>query len=126
MNNEIKDLFKFLILQSTIASNTPMEILHKYLIRNKNYEEFIGIVNESLPNDMFGDDDWIKEFVKTIKNKEHKKKFEELTGNFNALRTFMRDNKMYDQMICGYPDPDMDSKIVERLISGNVNSDKDN
>ena len=117
MKPDIVNLLRFLILQSTAASKTPIEILHKYLIRNEDYAEFFALVNRALPSDVFGDDDWIKDFAKSIKNKDDKEKFEELINSFADLRTFIRKNKMFNQLVCGYPDPDMDSKIIERLLS---------
>jgi hypothetical protein len=74
---------------------------------------------------MFGDDDWIDEFKKTIKKKDHLAKFEELISSFDALRTFMRENKMFDKMLCGYPDPEVDAKILERYLDGNSDSETD-
>lgn len=126
MQSEISNLFKFLILYSTAGSKAPIEILHKYLIRNEEYEKFIETVHEALPNDPFGDDTWATDFLKTIKNKEDKEKFGQMIASFDALRTFIRENKIYQKLICSYPDPEMDSKIVERLISGSVTNNQTN
>ena len=76
--------------------------------------------------DPFGDDTWATDFLKTIKNKEDKEKFGQMIASFDALRTFIRENKIYQKLICSYPDPEMDSKIVERLISGRVTNNQAN
>lgn len=115
MNSNIVNLLRFLILQSEEGKKTPIEILHKYLIRNEEYEEFFNIVNKALPSDLFGDDDWIKELIGKIKDKNDRAKFEELCSSFDDLRTFMRNNKMFNKLVCGFPDPEMDAKIIERM-----------
>lgn len=121
MNPNIKQFLGFMMLAGELTKTAPIELTHKYLIRNDSYAKFIAMINEALPNDMFGDDEWVEDVKKTIKNKELLHKFEELIGNFDALRTFMRSNKMYDKMLCGYPDPELDATILERFINGDDN-----
>lgn len=125
MNPDIKSLLGFMFVAGEITKTAPLEITHKYLVRNESYAEFISLINNALPNDMFGDDEWIDELKKTIKNKEHLHKLEELVKNFDLVRTFMRNNKMFDKVLCGYPDPELDAKILERFINGDSNNKTD-
>ena len=111
----IKELLAIMMLSEKQISKAPLEILHKYMIRNENYQTFLSLLNNALPVQIFADqEDWAANIILELGKHKSKntKKMEELYKTFTALKKFMVQNKMFIQELTLYPDPEVDAKFV--------------
>jgi hypothetical protein len=111
----IRELLAIMMLSEKQISKAPLEILHKYMIRNENYQIFLSLLNSALPVQIFSEDsDWAADIILELR-KHHSKnatKMEDLYKTFTVLKKFMVKNKMFIQELTTYPDPEVDSKFV--------------
>lgn len=113
-NDALKGLEAFLkvfMVQTEFIKHIPMEILHKYLGRVDQYQEFFNLMVSSLPVDIFKDDLWIYQVAERIEdcNPEWAEKLRNLVDHYNELRTFLNTNGMYYLGLTEYPNPSVDA-----------------